>query len=299
MTCDRGQKALDAILDDLHRQGGYLEVSQVERVIIRRELGPEEVAFVYGQLSKRGVTLSESAELRSLLDRPLSRRTETPWASNFGRMLSEAREYRPLPPEHEIQLGRRVAQARNVLAARESGRLDQTSIDEIVARGEDARIVLAKSNLRFVVQIAREFEGRSSLDLDDLVQEGILGLLKAIDRYDPSRGFKLITYAVWWIRQALMQATNDVGHLIRLPLNVKSDVARLRKVRRRLTRLRSGIPPDIEELATTLDWEASRVQFLLDVAGYRAESLEQRLSEDSSVERKDVLPLGNRARRPC
>ena len=132
--------------------------------------------------------------------------------------------------------------------------------------------------------------GRSSLDLDDLVQEGIVGLLKAIDRYDPSRGFKLITYAVWWIRQALMQATNDVGHLIRLPLNVKTDVARLRKVRRRLTRLRSGTPPDIEELATTLDWETSRVQFLLEVADYRAESLEQPLSEDSSVERKDVLP---------
>lgn len=293
MTTDAARTAVNRILDDLHRQGGYLEVSQVERVIIKRELNPDEAAFVYSELSNVGVTLNESEELSALLSRPLSRASEVPWESNFARMLSEAREYRPLWPEQEVRLGRRVVQARTVSAEVESGRLERTpAVEEIIARGEEARMVLAKSNLRFVVTVAREFQGVSSLGMDDLVQEGLLGLLKGIDRYDPDRGYKLITYAVWWIRQALIQATNDVGHIVRLPLNVKNDVAKLRKVRRRLQRLAGGRPPDLGELAAALEWDESRVDFLLEVASYRSESLDRPLTEHSSVDRTEVLPLG-------
>ena len=291
MTSDAARTTLERILDDLHRQGGHLEVSQVERAIIRRELNAEEAAFVYDELSARGVTPTESDELRELLARPLSRSSDVPWDFNFGRMLSEAREYRPLTRAQEVQLGRRVVQARKVSAEVESGQREPTLVvDKIIARGEDARVILAKSNLRFVVSVARGFEGKSSLGLEDLVQEGILGLMRAVDRFDPNRDIKFISYAVYWIRATLIEATSDVGRTVRIPLNVASEIARMIKVRGQLTQLNGGHSPDLEELATTLGWEEARVQFLTEVTSYRSDSLETPVSEDSSIERKDLLP---------
>lgn len=91
-------------------------------------------------------------------------------------------------------------------------------IDKTKQGSKKARKKLITSNLRFVISIAMEYQGRG-LSLDDLINEGNIGLIRAIERFDPTRGFKLITYAVWWIRQAIMCSLNDNGKTVRIPVN--------------------------------------------------------------------------------
>ena len=108
---------------------------------------------------------------------------------------------------------------------RDLGKLEMVSPEEetelaarIKAGDEEAFRRLVEANLRFVVSVAKQYQNRG-LDLTDLINEGNLGLMKAARKFDPTRGFKFISYAVWWIRQQILQALSDQGRLIRLPLN--------------------------------------------------------------------------------
>ena len=108
---------------------------------------------------------------------------------------------------------------------RDLGKLEMVSPEEetelagrIKAGDEEAFRRLVEANLRFVVSVAKQYQNRG-LDLTDLINEGNLGLMKAARKFDPTRGFKFISYAVWWIRQQILQALSDQGRIIRLPLN--------------------------------------------------------------------------------
>ena len=109
--------------------------------------------------------------------------------------LSEISQYEPLSPDKEVELAVLIAKG------------DKKAMKELV-----------EANLRFVVSVAKKYQG-NGLSLSDIINEGNLGLIKAAKRFDPSRGFKFISYAVWWIRQAILQALAEQGRLIRLPLN--------------------------------------------------------------------------------
>ena len=146
----------------------------------------------------------------------------------------------------------------------EIGRVELITAEEevelaqkIKAGDEKALDKLTKANLRFVVSVAKKYQG-NGLSLSDIINEGNLGLIKAAKRFDPSRGFKFISYAVWWIRQAILQALAEQGRLIRLPLNRVGTITKITKAAEKLE-AEMGRPPKVEEISHQLDVKTEEV----------------------------------------
>ena len=146
---------------------------------------------------------------------------------------------------------------------------------------------MAEANLRLVVSVAKRYRW-SSLPLSDLIQEGNLGLLHAVDKFQYRRGFKFSTYATWWIRQAITRAIADHGRTIRLPVHVIESLNRLEKERKAL-RAERGVDPTPEEIADRLKVPASKVRLLLE-AQKTPYSLEMKVGEEEGTELGELLP---------
>lgn len=133
------------------------------------------------------------------------------------------------------------------------------------ARGEQAaKDMLVKSNLRFVVNIAKKYQNQG-LPLSDLISEGNIGLINAIERYDVDKGYHFISYAVWWIRQAILKAVCEKSRMIRLPLNRANELVQIEKARKFVS---GGLSEDAEirEIAKMLDMDADHVADLVNVS---------------------------------
>ena len=148
---------------------------------------------------------------------------------------------------------------------KEIGRINLLTSDEeyeYALRAEQgdeyAKKMLAESNLRLVVSIAKRYVGRGMLFLD-LIQEGNIGLMKAVDKYDPSKGFKFSTYATWWIRQAITRAIADQARTIRVPVHMVETINKLARVQRQLTQELNREPTD-EEIAKKLGISIDKVR---------------------------------------
>jgi RNA polymerase primary sigma factor len=134
---------------------------------------------------------------------------------------------------------------------------------EIVEMGEEARQQLILANTRLVVSIAKAYQGRG-LPLADLIQEGNLGLLKAVDRFDPQRGVRLSTYATWWIRQSITRAAGNLGRTVRLPINQGQRWGRIRRTADELSQ-ELGREPTPEEIAEISELSAEQIRQTLSV----------------------------------
>ncbi|MHA7109020.1 sigma-70 family RNA polymerase sigma factor [Sunxiuqinia elliptica] len=126
---------------------------------------------------------------------------------------------------------------------------------------QEAQNKLIKANLRFVVSVAKRYQNRG-LSLSDLISEGNIGLISAAQRFDETRGFKFISYAVWWIRQSILQALAEKSRPVRLPLNRQGGMNLIKKTIERITQ-ESGIPPSIEEIAQQLNKPENWVEQIL------------------------------------
>jgi RNA polymerase sigma factor (sigma-70 family) len=129
-----------------------------------------------------------------------------------------------------------------------------------IRRSLRAKAALTESNIRLVVSIAKRYQKRG-LAFQDLTQEGIMGLTKACEKFDPERGFRFSTYATWWIKQSIMRAIADQGRTIRLPVHIHDQLASLRKARREL-KADLGRDPNDDELAIRTGLEKERITFL-------------------------------------
>ncbi|NIR46992.1 RNA polymerase sigma factor RpoD/SigA [candidate division KSB1 bacterium] len=182
---------------------------------------------------------------------------------SIEKYLEEIGGFSPLPPQEEIELTRRIRQG------------DSTALDKLV-----------KANLRFVISVAKEYQGQG-LPLQDLISEGNLGLIKAAQRFDETRGFKFISYAVWWIRQSILQALAEQSRVVRLPLN---RVGAINKVGRVLEKLEKvyGREPSMHEVADTMEMSDYEVADVLKTSA-RHLSLDEPFKEEEGNNLLDVL----------
>ena len=165
---------------------------------------------------------------------------------------------------------------------------EETELAYSIRKGdEDACRRLVEANLRFVVSVAKQYQS-SGLDLCDLINEGNLGLMKAARRFDPTRGFRFISYAVWWIRQQIMQAISEQGRLIRLPLNQIGVLNRINRARAQFEQENEREPSDVE-LAEFLDLTPDKVGEAVRHSS-RHMSFDTPFGEDGDGTLLDVVP---------
>lgn len=156
------------------------------------------------------------------------------------------------------------------LYLREIGKIPLLSSEEelalaqkVVAGDKKAKDKMAEANMRLVVSIAKRYSGRG-LDLLDLIQEGNTGLLRAVEKFDPDKGFKFSTYATWWIRQAITRAIADQARTIRIPVHMVETINKLLRTQRRMTQ-ELNREPTIDELAKELEMEPEKVEYVIKI----------------------------------
>ncbi len=156
------------------------------------------------------------------------------------------------------------------LYLREIGKIPLLSTEEelelakrVVEGDKKAKDKMAEANMRLVVSIAKRYSGRG-LDFLDLIQEGNTGLLRAVEKFDPDKGFKFSTYATWWIRQAITRAIADQARTIRIPVHMVETINKLLRTQRRMTQ-ELNREPTIEELAKELEMEPEKVEYVIKI----------------------------------
>ena len=188
-------------------------------------------------------------------------------ASSLSAYLGEIGRHQLLSPEQELTLGRKVqAMAELHDRCREAGgqgpACDYTDRERRTIRlGERAKDQMITANLRLVVNLAKRYQNKG-LDLLDLIQEGTLGLTRAVEKYDPTRGHRFSTYAYWWIRQGLNRALSTQSRTIRIPVNVNEKLTRLRAAKARYLQVH-GVAPGPHALAVEMNLPLAEVEELL------------------------------------
>ncbi|MGI8594740.1 MAG: sigma-70 family RNA polymerase sigma factor [Solirubrobacteraceae bacterium] len=245
---------------------GCLNSSDIEGLVRDLELGDQEVDQLHDALDARGLDISDDC------GRAESSPTVYTHAQLAGHttdalqlFLNEAGRYPLLTPDEEIELAKRF----------ERGDLE-------------AKDRLINSNLRLVVSIARRYQGVGELCLLDLIQEGVLGLIRAVEKFDWRRGFRFSTYATLWIRQAIQRGLADRGRSIRLPTNIAQRERRIATAARRLA-AQLGRDPSLEEVAEAAELPLEQVVELEDVARI-VTSLDRPVGEGEETGLGELMP---------
>jgi RNA polymerase primary sigma factor len=256
-------KLLDQLLTKAIRDE-YLTKQELMSVFEGEENADKQLADLTNALAEMGVLVLDPEE--DLLSEPAAaedtgataRRSRTDATGDSVQMyLREIGRVPLLEAEDEVRL------AKAIQAGQEAAERLETDADELTAqerralhlqvlRGDIARRHMAEANLRLVVSVAKRFSGRSMSFLD-LIQEGNLGLLRAVEKFDHEKGFKFSTYATWWIRQAINRAIADQGRTIRIPVHMIESINRLTRTIRQLQQ-NLGHDPTPEEIAIQLNY---------------------------------------------
>lgn len=245
---DAVERVLARLLEDSERCDGQLKRADIDRAYAKRDLSIAECVQVEASLDAHGIEVIDDVEMDT------SERGEAgPW----GRSAQNAAY---LSEQEEKVLGRRIQAA---------ARLSEADLIEhpgIAARiANDARLArqaFVTTNVRYVRQLVRRVRHITHLREDDLFQEGVIGLLRATETWDPEAGFRFKTYATWWIRQTMGRAVSNNDRTIRLPVHVQEKLTKLRRAQARLAFI-SGKTPTTHELAEALGVDAERLARLM------------------------------------
>jgi RNA polymerase primary sigma factor len=303
-------------------QAGRLDMDDVVAVFKETELTPEFLTELKLELSKRGVEVDEALGVE-VVEVPLAQmpaptaadlddegdgaaprkrrlfraaeRNDGPLTGDSVRMyLKEIGRVHLLTATDEVELAKRIelgaeAAERLTLEAQLDGspHPDARQLQRLLGDGQVAKAELIQANLRLVVSIAKRYMNRG-MQFQDLIQEGNLGLMRAVEKFDHNKGFKFSTYATWWIRQAITRAIADQARTIRIPVHMVELMNRLVRTQRQMAQELER-EPTIDELAEKVDLPADRVREILRIAQDPV-SLDSPIGDEDDVNVGDFIP---------
>jgi RNA polymerase primary sigma factor len=267
------------------------------------EFFPEKLSVLLTALRRRGIDIIDADDpfASAIISEPFDRTQGEPASimesnqhldenisrdDTVGMYLKEMSRVPLLTVEEELELairivkGRQAKQEKIKLAGRQNA-VRRSQLEAIIEEGQRAREHLIKANTRLVVSIAKRYMGRGIAFLD-LIQEGNLGLMKAVEKYDHTRGFRFSTYATWWIRQTISRAISDQARTIRVPVHMIDRIRQLYRANQDLEQ-KLGRQPTIEELAEKVGLPVQRVQWIMKVS-WQPLSLESPVGDEEDSE---------------
>ncbi len=248
------------------KKKGVLEYKEIISYLGDIELDPDQIDKIYEYFESQGIDVLGAMEMDEEVEKDLD--LSLPEGINIDdpvRMyLKEIGKVPLLSADEEIELARRMEEG-----------------------DEEAKKKLAEANLRLVVSIAKRYVGRGMLFLD-LIQEGNLGLIKAVEKFDYSKGYKFSTYATWWIRQAITRAIADQARTIRIPVHMVETINKLIRISRQLIQ-ELGREPTAEELAVEMAMPVDKVREIMKIA-QEPVSLETPIGEEEDSHLGDFIP---------
>jgi RNA polymerase primary sigma factor len=243
---------------------GCVQMSALEDLVTELELDDEEIAGVYEQLEEKGIELSDDcAQPVAAVARYDNHELAAMTTDSLQLFLNEAGRYKLLTAAEEVELAKRI----------ELG-------------DQDAKNLMINSNLRLVVSIAKKYQGHG-LSLLDLIQEGIIGLIRAVEKFDWRRGYKFSTYATWWIRQAVQRGVANKSRTIRIPVHIVEREQKIARAERELT-LDLERPPTDEEVARKAKLQLKHVRETR-AAARTVASLDRPLGDESDASFGDIV----------
>ena len=293
------KKAIKKDLIERGKKKGVLSFKEITEAFEDVEVTMEEIEHLYDRFEKEGIELVEDLD-KELEEIEVSKEEledlSVPEGINIDdhvkMYLKEIGKVNLLTPEEELSLAKRMASGEEAKTKLEEAEEElmpnvRRELEFLVSDGEKAKKSLAEANLRLVVSIAKRYVGRGMLFLD-LIQEGNLGLIKAVDKFDYTKGYKFSTYATWWIRQAITRAIADQARTIRIPVHMVETINKLVRVSRQLVQ-ELGREPSPEELAKELNMPVEKVREISKIS-QEPVSLETPIGEEEDSHLGDFIP---------
>ncbi len=291
--------SVTAHLLEIGQKKGIVEYDDILKVMPRAELALDVLEDLFVVLIERGIDIGQFQDDPEDEGRPGEEQADsfslTPESINDTTTLylREIGRIALLTAKQEVSLAKRIESAeaaKQELHSAEAPALNEDQKDDLrwlIRDGEEAQNHLILANSRLVVSVAKKYTGRGVPFLD-LVQEGNVGLMRAVTKFDYHRGFKFSTYATWWIRQAVTRAIADQGRTIRVPVHMYEQINRLTRANSTLSQ-ELGREPTIDELAMELEVSPSKVEHIIRVS-QRPLSLEKPVGEEEDSVLGDFIP---------
>ena len=246
-------------------EAGCVNLSEFSQLIQELELDDDELERIYAELEERHISLTDDCGRQldddsTYINGDLAQAT----TDSLQLFLNEAGRYPLLTAAEEVELAKRVERG------------DQAAKDRMI-----------NSNLRLVVSIAKRYQGHG-LSLLDLIQEGVIGLIRAVEKFDWRRGYKFSTYATWWIRQAVQRGVANKSRTIRIPVHIAEREQRIGRAERELV-AKLGRPPTDDEVANAARMSLKHLQEVR-AAARAVTSLDKPLGEDNDASIGDLVP---------
>ena len=284
---------------------GFLSTEEIGEHLKNVELEPDQIDRVFIMFTDLGIEITDDAmeeeegegaeealakiEEKKKLEQKLAMSVQTATNDPVRMYLKEIGKVHLLTAEQEVYLAKRIDEREKARKRVQEGKLTREQakkLDKIEEDGLDSKKKLVEANLRLVVSIAKRYVGRGMLFLD-LIQEGNLGLIRAVEKFDYHKGYKFSTYATWWIRQAITRAIADQARTIRIPVHMVETINKLIRVQRQLLQ-DLGREPNPGEIAKEMEMSPEKVRGIIKIS-QEPVSLETPIGEEEDSHLGDFI----------